>query len=214
MARRAGRLPACCRPVGEIERPSDLAFLATESRRLYSGFVTELEKASGLAIDYQECGALDLAYSQPEWESLQARAVRQAATGIRSKAGSIGMTYLSSGPGYARRDSLAHFSILMTLSLTHARKWWRLPPLVRDLAFRSGKTAPCTELRFRIHEATLESGRGRETFEAVVIAAGAWSNAIVVEGRAASAFRGARQRSSDRISTARTDLSYRRAPWT
>ena len=31
-------------PGGEIERPSDLAFLATESRRLYSGFVSELEK--------------------------------------------------------------------------------------------------------------------------------------------------------------------------
>ena len=46
---------------GEIEGPSELASLATASRQLYSGFISELEKASGLAIDYQECGALDLA---------------------------------------------------------------------------------------------------------------------------------------------------------
>ncbi len=70
---------------GEIEGPSELASLATESRRLYSGFIAELEKASGLAIDYQECGALDLAYSEAEWETLRARVARQSATGIGSK---------------------------------------------------------------------------------------------------------------------------------
>src|SRR5581483_7835122 len=47
-------------PGGEIESWSPLATLAIESRQLYASFVRELENVSGLAIDYQECGGLDL----------------------------------------------------------------------------------------------------------------------------------------------------------
>ena len=72
-------------PGGEIEEPSALATLALESRRLYPAYIRELTAASGLAIDFQEMGAVDLAYSADELALLEARAERQAAIGIESK---------------------------------------------------------------------------------------------------------------------------------
>ncbi len=70
---------------GEIEGASPLATIAIESRGLYREFVRELEHSSGLTIDYQECGALDLAYSRDELEGLELRAEAQARLGISSK---------------------------------------------------------------------------------------------------------------------------------
>ncbi len=118
-ARQVGREQACFR-WAEIEGPSELASLATESRRLLLRFIAEWEKASGLAIDYQECGALDLAYSEAEWETLQARVARQSATGIGSK--QVPLRDLSVYWPKVRTDGLVGASsILMTPSLTHAR---------------------------------------------------------------------------------------------
>ena len=64
-------------PGGEVEGQSALASLAIESRNLYTQFVRELEQASGLAIDYQECGGLDLAYSPEDLQALEVRARAQ-----------------------------------------------------------------------------------------------------------------------------------------
>ncbi len=61
-------------PGGEIEESSPLASLALESRRLYAGFVRELESISGHRIDFQERGALDLAYSEAEQQELECKA--------------------------------------------------------------------------------------------------------------------------------------------
>ena len=72
-------------PGGEIAGRSALASLAIQSREMYPQFVRELAAAAGLAIDYQECGALELAYSPGEMESLEARAAAQAGLGIVSK---------------------------------------------------------------------------------------------------------------------------------
>lgn len=72
-------------PGGEIESASLLCDLCLESRRLYPAFVRELERESSLAIDYQECGGVDLAYSAAASEALQARAARQETLGIPSK---------------------------------------------------------------------------------------------------------------------------------
>jgi glycine oxidase len=72
-------------PGGEVDRACPLASLALESRRMYREFVRELEQSSGREIDYQECGALDLAYSEEELGDLKARAGVQQSLGIESK---------------------------------------------------------------------------------------------------------------------------------
>jgi glycine oxidase len=168
-------------PGGEIEGPSDLATLASESRRLYSGFIGELEKASGLAIDYQECGALDVAYSRHEWEVLQARVVRQAATGIRSKQVPVGD--VSTFWPRVRREGLVGAFFYPDDAMVNTREEMvALAAACRRSGVSVRQNCPVYKAEISEEEGKLESSKGIETFEAVVIAAGAWSNAIVVDG--------------------------------
>jgi glycine oxidase len=166
---------------GEIEGPSELASLATESRRLYSGFISELERASGLAIDYQECGALDLAYSEAEWDTLQARAAQQTATGIGSKQVPLHEVAVL-WPG-VRADGLVGAFFYPDDAIVNSRE---VMVALAAACQRSGvsilQNCPVHRAQISDWTATLESARGTETFEAAVIAAGAWSNAIGVEG--------------------------------
>jgi glycine oxidase len=166
---------------GEIEGPSDLAFLATESRRLYSGFITELEKASGLAIDYQECGALDLAYSQPELDFLQARVVRQAGTGIRSKQVQVD-DVATFWPRVRKQGLVGAFFYADDAIVNTREEMVALAAACQRSGVLIRQNCPVYRLHISDNEATLESGWGIESFEAVVVAAGAWSNAILVEG--------------------------------
>src|SRR5438105_4033793 len=72
-------------PGGEIESRSRWADFALESLGLYRGFVKELRDESGRQIDYQERGAVDVAFTIAEWDRLQARAAAQNAIGIASE---------------------------------------------------------------------------------------------------------------------------------
>ncbi len=51
----------------------------------YPDFVAELQDISGISIDYQRCGAVELALTEAEAEALESRALRQSAIGIRSE---------------------------------------------------------------------------------------------------------------------------------
>jgi glycine oxidase len=166
---------------GEIEGPSELAGLATESRGLYSGFVRELETASGLAIDYQECGALDLAYSEPEWSALQARTGRQDAAGILSKL--VPLDDVSVLWPQVRTAGLVGAFFYPDDAIVNARE---VMVALAAACQKSGvsilQNCPVYRLEISDRAATLETGHGMEKFEAAVIAAGAWSNGIAVEG--------------------------------
>jgi glycine oxidase len=52
---------------------------------MYPGFVRELAETTGVAIDYQICGAVESAGSEAEWKELLDRARAQAAMGLRSE---------------------------------------------------------------------------------------------------------------------------------
>jgi glycine/D-amino acid oxidase-like deaminating enzyme len=69
-----------------MEHRSALTDFCMESLALYPGFVEELQAESDSTIDYQGCGALDVAFTAAEWTALEARAVRQREFGIRSEA--------------------------------------------------------------------------------------------------------------------------------
>ena len=72
-------------PGGEMEEASPLTDMALRSLAMYPEFVEALSEASGMAIDYQRCGAVEVALNQREAEELERRAMRQAALGIRSE---------------------------------------------------------------------------------------------------------------------------------
>jgi glycine/D-amino acid oxidase-like deaminating enzyme len=58
------------------------ARFAIESLAMYPAFVRQLEKDSGVPIDYRNCGAIELAYERERWRALQARASVQRKFGI------------------------------------------------------------------------------------------------------------------------------------
>jgi glycine oxidase len=71
-------------PGGEMERRGFWSDFALESLRLYESFVRELESESGCRIDYQRCGAIEIARTPEEWTTLQVRAKMQHSAGISS----------------------------------------------------------------------------------------------------------------------------------
>src|ERR1700679_2246665 len=64
-------------PGGEVEDESPLARMALGSLAQYPGFVDELQSISGIEIDYQRCGAIELALTETEAAALDRRAARQ-----------------------------------------------------------------------------------------------------------------------------------------
>src|SRR5215469_18786728 len=63
-------------PGGEMDEASQLTQMALCSLALYPTFVDSLREASDVAIDYQRCGAIEVALSETEAESLDTRAAR------------------------------------------------------------------------------------------------------------------------------------------
>lgn len=72
-------------PGGEIEQDSPWTGHALRSLELYSEFVAELERESGLRIDFRRCGAFTLAYDENEALELRRRAEAQTQLGIYSE---------------------------------------------------------------------------------------------------------------------------------
>ena len=73
-------------PGGEMDEASPLTEMALRSLAMYPDFVEALRDASGVSIDYQRCGAVELALNDREAVELEQRAARQSAVGIRSEA--------------------------------------------------------------------------------------------------------------------------------
>ena len=166
---------------GEIERPSALAKLALQSRRLYSGFIRELQEASGVPIDYQECGALDVAYSSEELEALEARALRQVALEILSKP--LAPAQISAFWPRVRTQGLAGGRFYPEDAIVNSRD------VTAALAAACRKLSAelierCRVPRGEVSESriSLETHSGKRHFDAAVIAAGAWSAEIEMEG--------------------------------
>jgi glycine oxidase len=69
-------------PGGELDRSGAWSDFALESLHLYPNYVAQLTVATGLSIDFRQCGAIEIARSEREWANLNARAARQQALGI------------------------------------------------------------------------------------------------------------------------------------
>lgn len=168
-------------PGGEVEGPSVLAELAKQSRGLYGDFVRDLEQASGLAIDYQECGGLDVAYSAEELQLLEQRAAIQASAGIESKAVSAAQISTfwprlrkerTTGGRFHPKDAILNPRDVMVALAAACRKL--------NVAIVQNCTVERVEVGtkgIRIYAANASGG-----YEAAVIAAGAWSSDIAVHG--------------------------------
>jgi glycine oxidase len=169
-------------PGGEFDDSSELTELATQSRRMYGEFVREIEQASDLPIDYQECGGLDLAYNdQEELCELESRAERQSALGIRSKRITAGQA-LTFWPRLRREGLLgARFypedAIVNPRELTHALK-----QICRASGVSVSEHQRIQAVNLDDDGLTLVSDNGTQRCAMAVIAAGAWSSEIELTG--------------------------------
>ena len=80
-------------PGGEFTELSWWISMAIESHHLYAPFVEELERESGIAIDFRICGAVETPESPSGWLALLDRAGRQRAMGIASTSGEASVRY-------------------------------------------------------------------------------------------------------------------------
>jgi len=72
-------------PGGEIDTKSEFAAMALRSRRAYEPFVRDLESETGFDIDFQQCGAFELAANDAEMAALKRKATLQQSMGIPSE---------------------------------------------------------------------------------------------------------------------------------
>jgi glycine oxidase len=158
-----------------------LARLAVESRGLYPAFVEELRREAGVEIDFQETGALDVAYSAEELKLLEERAARQAAMGIASKG--LTRAQISTFWPRLRQEDLAGGYFYPGDAFVNPRE------VVAALR------VCCSQAGVRLLEETevaaievADSAGGPAVFvngvkrDAAVIASGAWSGALLVKG--------------------------------
>ena len=168
-------------PGGEIEDASPLASLALESRALYPAYVRELEDASGLAIDYQECGGLDLAYSAEEWDRLEARAARQSELGIPSKP--LSAQHVSTFWPRIERANLVGGRFYPGDAIVNPREVViALAAACQKLGVEVHQNSPVIHVAVGTQTVELETGAGRTGYSAAVLATGAWSSEIPLTG--------------------------------
>jgi glycine oxidase len=164
---------------GEIDEPSELARLAVESRRLYPAFIRELVETSGLAIDFQELGAIDLAYSAAELAALESRAAGQATMGIDSKP--VLPAQVASFWPRVRTEGLLGARFYPGDGLVNPREVVvALCAVCRKLGVRFLQNCAVESVSDGGADVQITSADGVATFRAAVVAAGAWSGAIVV----------------------------------
>jgi len=150
-------------PGGEMEEASPLTEMALSSLTLYGDYVEALRDASGLTIDFQRCGAIEVALDDGEASEMEQRALRQAALGIRSEAakhaGSLTARFYPDDALVNPRDVMA---------------------ALREACLRNG-------VRLREHERVLDvfpdgtgvrTSKGQYHDDGVLIAAGAWSSEL------------------------------------
>jgi glycine oxidase len=150
-------------PGGEMDDDSPLTQMALASLKMYPEFVESLRECSGISIDYQRCGAVELALNEVEAMKLERRAARQSALGIRSES--------TRHPGAAAARFYPDDALVNPRDVTAA---------LRIVCLRNG-------VSIHEHEPVIEifpDGSGVRTVQAiyrdegVLIAAGAWSTQL------------------------------------
>jgi glycine oxidase len=161
-------------PGGEFDQPSPMLDCAISSLARYQNFVAEIEADSGLPIEFHRRGAIQIALTHAELESLTARAAFQRSAGIPS-------TVL-------RKDQLRALAPLARLDAIGAVHYTN-EAIVDPAGLMTALRAACIARGVTIEEQSLiksisatdsdvQVSQHKARF--AVIAAGAWSSGISV----------------------------------
>ncbi len=158
-AQASGAAAGMLAPGGEFEPESPIALQALSSLRMYPDFVRELSEEGGEAIDFRQCGAIELPGADPD--ALLGRARRQQAIGIPSIAHVDGSVFYPEDAVVDPRE------LMRALGAACRNRGVQLLEHTRVAAIElspAGARVAGVEAR------------------TVVIAAGAWSSSIEVRG--------------------------------
>lgn len=173
-------------PGGEAHGASTWAQSAIDARKLYAEFVAELKGASGLEIDFRECGALEIASTESVWADLERFRPAQQSLGIEVR--EISETDARSlvpllHPGSIRALYYPGDAIVNPIEVCTALQ----AVLRRDgVALLAGNRVEAVEADgdgYRIQSETVPPGGASLWAESVVLAAGAWSSQIALPDR-------------------------------
>jgi len=166
-------------PGGEYRKPSSAARFAIESLAMYPTFVRQLEKESGLSIDYRKCGAIEVAYERERWRELRKRADVQRRFGISVQwlclsslsavAPGLNLEGLRGALYYPDEACVAPVDLLRALRTVCHREGVK----IRENSPVESIDAERGRVMVRVRERRI-SGRN------LVLAAGAWSSQIPV----------------------------------
>jgi glycine oxidase len=151
-------------PGGEFVTRSRWAGFALESLARYPAFVEELVSETGVGIDYRQCGALEIAGTEAEWQDLLARPAAQSDLGIRAEVNGDGLFY----PDDALVDPR---DVTRALRCACEKRGVQIREHTRVTAVRATG-----------ERVDVETSSGGLTASAAVLAAGAWSGQIAVFG--------------------------------
>lgn len=166
-------------PGGEVETPGEFATRVTEARRMYPDFVAELAAESKVAIDFQQNGAIEVAYSDREAEALTTRREVQIPLGITSK--SLTAQQVITFWPRVRRDGLVEGAfypgdaIVNPRDVTHA-----LATACRARGVDFAERSTVERMATDADGVTVFADPCWTRFDAAVIASGAWSSQIDV----------------------------------
>ncbi len=154
-------------PGGEIDSKTLLSELALRSLAMYPEFVRDLEEETNLTVEYRECGATEVAFDDAAFTALTDKAARQARIGIPSEP----CRYSANGSDFpARRypdDAIVDPLCVNDALLAACRK--------RGVAIREHETV--TEIL--AGGSGVKTEQGEYPSDRVLIAAGAWSSALL-----------------------------------
>ncbi len=168
-------------PGGEVDGDSPLAQLAVESRQLFRNFVPSLEAESGVSIDMQEAGALDLAYSNDQLNQLHQKAMVQSAIGIGSRM--LSPKQIETFWPRVRREGLAGARFYPGDGIVNPREMvaaLKIAARARGVEVHEDRAVTAVHVGDGYSDVT--AGDFDLRFQAVVIALGAWSSALPVSG--------------------------------
>ncbi len=163
-AREASRAAAgMLAPGGEIDSNPALAQMALRSLAMYPEFVRNLKHESGLPVEFTQCGAIEVAFDETQHNALTEKAGNQAAIGI------------ASNPCRYQNWNARHYPA---------------DAIVDPRSINRALLAACRKRGVEIHEhesviEILPNGSGVRTAagaypsDRVLIAAGAWSSAML-----------------------------------
>jgi glycine oxidase len=165
-------------PGSEFDQPGEWLDFALRSLKLYPSYVSELEAGSDLVIDFSQPGSLEIAADEHDWERLRQRLVAQRELGFRPEEvphselmGRIPSldSGLAGAVFYPQEGQVDPRTVISALreSLT------RLGAVIRE-------NVKVHSVHARGH-VTLDGGDSVEA-RRIVIAAGAWSSMLHVDG--------------------------------